>query len=87
MYYYYYLGTYQLQLHVPVNDASAVEVVKGLNNAACVETGCLIVKVPLVPEPTNIEITGENLCSDTFRLVCLYTIYLRTAINCPKIKS
>ena len=33
----------------PVNDASTVQVVKCLNNATCVESSCLVVKVALVP--------------------------------------
>merc|ERR1719429_383516 len=39
-----------LWLKVPVNDASTVQVVKCLNNATCVESSCLVVKVALVPQ-------------------------------------
>ena len=35
--------------NIPVDDASAVQIVERLNNTTCVKPGCLVVKVTLVP--------------------------------------
>ena len=51
---YFYNFQFSYFNNIPVDDASAVQVVERLNNATCVEPSCLIVKVTLVPEDQQI---------------------------------
>ena len=53
--------------NIPVDDASAVQVVECLNNATCVEPSCLIVKVTLVPEDQQIFKYSNIVPEDQFQ--------------------